>query len=106
MYKYKINNSYTFYVNEGYYWDVKRDCDKRRKTKLSGGARAAQKSCPEMVLTAVPLSNGTIVYSKYFGTGIVRATDSKGIMVVQFAEKTVHFIYPDVIKKGQLKVVQ
>ena len=76
MYKYKINNSYTVYVNEGYYWDVKRDCDKRRKTKLSGGARAAQKSC------------------------------SKGIMAVQFAEKTVHFIYPDVIKKGQLKVVQ
>lgn len=105
MYKYKLNNAYTTYVYETYYSEAKRLCDKYRGNN-SGGRVLAQRTRPAMVLTAAPLANGTKVYSKYFGTGIVRATDSKGIMVVQFAEKTVHFIYPDVIKKGQLKVVQ
>ena len=35
-----------------------------------------------MVLTAAPLANGTKVYSKFFGNGIVQSTDDRGIMRV------------------------
>ena len=104
MYKYKLNNAYTTYVYETYYSEAKRLCDKYRGNN-SGGRVLAQRTRSAMVLTAAPLANGTKVYSKYFGNGIVQSTDDRGIMRVHFGERDACFLFPDVIKKGQLRLV-
>ncbi len=104
MYKYKLNNAYTTYVYETYYREAKLLCDKYRGNYF-GGRALAQRTRPTMVLTAVPLANGTKVYSKFFGNGIVQSTDDRGKMRVRFGERDVCFLFPDVIKKDQLQLV-
>ncbi len=130
MYSYKINNSYTIYVN----YDYINQCIKAGKKKRAAEIRAEEfaksyaalvngrkkvnkttaaashkhhKACakkPEKVFT--PLVAGTTVSHKVFGCGKVVSTDKNGIMVVTFRNKTTQFMYPEVMELGYLTLVK
>lgn len=97
MYKYKLNNSYTVYVNWAYYSECAKICKSKHKSVHSTISKK-----PASV--AVPLPCGTKVRSKAFGIGTVLST-SNGTVSVLFAEKEARFVYPDAFKQGFLAAV-
>ena len=106
MHSYKVNNSYTTYVDYQYYdelrqiWHGKKHAKKATQNK----GKSTQDLKLQKTSTAAPLANGKKVVSKYFGEGTVVKTE-KGILHVRFGEKIIRFIYPDAIKLGQIKIV-
>lgn len=99
MYSYKINNSYTVYVNWAYYAEAAKAC---KHTHAKGtGAKA-----PVAVSKAVcPFPRGTMVESKFFGIGRIREIGKDGTFSVQFDSKVARFLYPDAFKQGHLSKV-
>ena len=101
MYKYKLNNSYTVYVNWSYYSECAKICkDAHKKEK-----RAYSSITKKPAVTAAPLPRGTKVSSKAFGVGTILSTSKDGIVSVRFDSKEVRFVYPDAFKQGFLAAV-
>lgn len=99
MYSYKLNNSYTVYVNYAYL----NDCIKASKKKgHSVKTLASPKKQAKMMVTPLPVN--TMLSHKVFGCGTVVSTDQNGIMSVAFADKTARFLYPDAMKQGFLSL--
>lgn len=99
MYNYKINNSYTVYVNWAYYKEVETICKKQRSFSTSSSkAHGFQKRSTLFQ----PLQIGASVSSKHFGSGTVCSTTEDGIMSVQFNERVVRFLFPEAVKQGHL----
>ena len=103
MYSYKLNNSYTVYVNYAYL----NECIKasKKKNKISSGKTyitPIKKEKP--VITPLPID--TILKHKVFGCGKVVSTDKNGVMSVAFENKTARFIYPDAMRQGFLALAQ
>ena len=99
MPSYKLNNSYTVYVNYVYL----NDCMKASKNK---GAKKnismyTHKTEEEVVS---PLPKNTLLSHRVYGIGKVVSTQ-KGIMTVEFKSKAAKFVYPDAIKQGYLTCV-
>ena len=104
MYCYKINNSYTIYVN----YEFLNECikaNKKNKTfsslKTSNASKKQNKPIDKKD-PFIPLPINSKLYHKVWGNGTVISTDEKGIMTVAFRTKTARFIYPDAIKQGFL----
>ena len=98
---YKINNSYTVYVNYAYLNEcIKAGKKAANKKKQLHPAQKSQK--PQLH----PLAINTLLHHKKYGAGRVVSTDKDGIMKVKFDTKILHFIYPDAVRKGFLSVVR
>ena len=98
MYSYKINNSYTVYVNYAYI----NDCVKAAKKREHNLTKKSLTPYKNRKPIFTPLPKNTKLMHKTFGVGKVISTDKNGIMVVEFKNKTAHFVYPDAIKQGFL----
>lgn len=97
MYSYKINNSYTVYVNYAYLNDCIKACQKVSKHHSYGTSAK-----PSQNKNFTPLPQNTMLKHKQFGFGKVVTTDKSGVMYVAFEDKTIRFLYPDAIRKGYL----
>lgn len=101
---YKINNSYTVYVNYIYLNDCIKASQKQAKKKTQ--AIHAQQSISEITQpTFKPFATNTPLRHKKYGVGKVISTDKDGIMKVAFDTKVLHFIYPEAMRKGHLSIV-
>lgn len=99
MYSYKLNNSYTIYVNYTYL----NDCIKASKKKSEPASVKTYVAPPKKEKPVViPLPINTILSHKVFGCGTVVSTEKNGVMSVAFENKVAKFIYPDAIKQGFL----
>ena len=98
---YKINNSYTIYVNYVYL----NECIKAGK-KATSQKKQFQNFHKKAQKSLYPLANNTLLHHKKYGIGRVVSTDKDGIMKVAFDSKILHFIYPDAVYKGFLSVTQ
>ena len=102
MYSYKLNNSYTTYVNYFYLNEcIKASREKGNIKKFVVKAPAYNKKGNEVISSLKP---NTGVFHKKYGVGKVVSTDINGIMLVAFETKNIKFLYPDAIKKGFLKI--
>lgn len=100
MFNYKLNNSYTVYVNYAYLNDCIKASKKKQKTATSGKTYMTPAKKQSSVVT--PLAANTLLWHKTFGYGKVLSTDKNGIMSVAFEARVAKFVYPDVIKQGFL----
>ena len=99
MYSYKLNNSYTVYVNYAYL----NECIKASKKKANLAPFKTYVAPPEKVKPILkPLPSNTILSHKVFGCGKVISTTEDGMMSVAFKNKVAKFIYPDAVKQGFL----
>ena len=107
MPSYKINNSYTVYVNYHYINACTKASKNKRKqayTQNSGGfivASAARKNA-EAVKT---LPVGALLQHKKYGVGTVVSVGNDGIIRVAFADREARFVYADAVKNGFLTVI-
>lgn len=104
MYCYKINNSYTIYVNYAFLNECIK-ASKKNKTFSSLKTSNASKKQNKPVKKKepfIPLPNNAKLNHKVWGNGTVISTDDKGIMTVAFKNKTARFIYPDALQQGFL----
>lgn len=99
MYHYKLNNSYTVYVNWSYYSEAAKICQKAHHREAASKVKS---SSTKAKIMPAPLPNGTKVSSQFFGEGTICSTSKDGIVSVAFPSRMVRFIYPDAIQKGQL----
>lgn len=99
MYSYKLNNSYTVYVNYAYLNDCIKASKKKRAT-VPAKTYVAPPKKEKSVFTPLPID--TILSHKMFGCGKVVSTDKNGVMSVAFENKVAKFIYPDAMKQGFL----
>lgn len=96
MYSYKLNNSYTVYVNTVYL----NECIKASKNKKKVCTCTAKKTQSQDVLIPIPLN--TVVDHKKWGSGFLVKKEAYGIMTVAFRNETVRFVYPDAFANGHL----
>ena len=102
MYSYKLNNSYTIYVNYAYL----NDCIKASKKKSVSTCVKTYVAAPKKEKSVfTPLPTNTMLSHKVFGFGKVVSTDKNGVMSVAFRNKIAKFIYPDAVKQGFLALV-
>lgn len=99
MYHYKLNNSYTVYVNWSYYSEAAKICQKAHHKEAASKVKS---SSTKAKIMPASLPNGTKVSSQFFGEGTICSTSKDGIVSVAFPSRMVRFIYPDAIQKGQL----
>ena len=87
---YKINNSYTIYVNYAYLNECRKASNKLRQSSSSLSKNKVQpkKEVPRVI---IPLESGAKVHHKVFGDGKVVESDNRGHISVLFNEKTVKF---------------
>lgn len=97
MYSYKINNSYTVYVNTTYL----NECIKASKAYKKN---TNYKLPPTTEKNISPLPVNTLLKHKIFGFGKVISTKN-GILNIAFKQRTIQFIYPDALQKGYLFIV-
>ena len=110
---YKLNNSYTVYVNYYYlnecisagkaYAKKKKDLAAFQKKVLTA-LRSSKAITPTQTKVA-PLKAHTLVQHKQFGIGKVVSTDDKGIVRVAFGTDIRRFLYPDAVCQGYLSIV-
>ena len=99
MYSYKINNSYTIYVNTTYINDCIKAC---KGTKPN---RSPKHNLHNKITSIIkPLPIKTIIKHKTFGYGTVISTN-KNIITVDFDSKTTSFIYPDALNQVFFSVI-
>ena len=99
MYSYKLNNSYTVYVNYAYL----NECIKASKKKSASTSVKTYVAPPKKEKPVfTPLPTNTMLSHKVFGCGKVVSTDKNGVMSVAFRNKVAKFIYPDAMKQGFL----
>lgn len=99
MYSYKLNNSYTVYVNYAYL----NDCIKASKKKSTADPAKTYVAPPKKEKPVfTPLPTNTMLSHKVFGCGKVVSTDKNGVMSVAFGNKVAKFIYPDAVEQGFL----
>lgn len=102
---YKLNNSYTTYVNYVYL----NECIKagkafaNRKTNCANAPKSSQKTNRP---SFVPLPNSTLLRHKRYGIGRVVTTDKDGIMRVAFESKELLFVFPEAVKQKHLILVK
>ena len=102
MYCYKLNNSYTTYINYTYINDCISICKKKKESSPNPATVPA--TSPVQKTTLIPLPINTRVQHKVWGDGrLVSKSDSgNGIITVAFGRKRVQFIYPDAFNQGHL----
>lgn len=104
MYSYKLNNSYTVYVNWQYINEVRKVCHPSRKIKPTLLTTTVTPKQPQNMIIrqkVAPLPNGTKLQSRHYGIGTLLSTEHD-IMYIAFEGKTVRFEYPTAIEKGYL----
>ena len=101
MYGYKINNSYTIYVNYAYLNECRKASKKAKKTSLST-PHVSTKPKQEVSRINIPLALETMVHHKTFGNGKVVETDNRGCISILFDGKVRRFLYPQAFDMGFL----
>ena len=107
MYCYKLNNSYTVYVNYAYLNDcinASKEINLDRRNQRCKAARS-QKKCESVSTLFKPIPNQSKVRHKSYGQGKVLSTSANGTMRVLFGEKEIRLQFPMVVKKGFLQVI-
>lgn len=97
MSSYKLNNSYTVYVNWTYYNEAK-----KKTEAIKGNNGHSVKSASKSKNVIIPIPVGTKISSKAFGNGTLKSKNSNGVISVQFDERIVRFLYPEAFKQGHL----
>lgn len=97
MYTYKINNSYTVYVNHAYY----NECKKKTKSSNPKSVSKTTKTKYTNKVTFTPPVQTQVIH-KRFGIGRIVETDSSGCIAVAFREGVKRFIYPSAFQQGFL----
>jgi hypothetical protein len=107
---YKLNNSYTVYINYHYL----NDCIKagkiheKKKLQLVEIQKRVQKALQPKVTPpkkVVPLIPSTLVWHKIYGRGKVLSTNKSNVLRVAFGKDIRRFIYPSAIQQGYLSVL-
>ena len=131
MYTYKINNSYTVYVNHAYYNECKTKTksssyksvppasyngttyvtnkypEKTTYTKPHSIRRTASNSIPKVEKKeqiSQPLINVKVSH-KVYGTGAIVDFDKAGHIFVSFGKTIKQFVYPSAFQQGFLAYV-
>lgn len=99
MYCYKLNNSYTVYVNYIYLNDCIKASKKEKKSRYQTATRKKNNN------VFSPLPKDTLLSHKTYGLGRVVSSNTDGIMSVEFDSKVAKFLYPDAVHKGFLERV-
>ena len=94
MHCYKLNNSYTTYINYTYL----NECAKASKHKKSVPTKS---QCKHMDVI-VPMPINATVHHKTWGDGTLISKESNGVITVEFKSRVARFIYPDAFVKGHL----
>ena len=113
MYCYKLNNSYTIYVNYYYINQCRKAAQKARKEREIEATAFYYNRTPISCLNGkaqgkkpvAPLPNNTVVNHKSFGKGIIVETSLNGYVVVSFNEQNIKFQYPQAFDLGYLSCV-
>lgn len=110
---YKLNNSYTIYVNYHYlnecinagkaYAKKKKELAEFQKKVLTALHSPKTTKAPQVAID--PLKVHSLVQHKKFGLGKVVSTDNNGVMRVLFGADMRRFIYPDAVHQGYLTIV-
>lgn len=94
IHRYKFNNSYTIYVNRGYYFEAeKKTREIRRKHHLQQSTFRIRNQ------HLSPPPSGTYVRSPKYGEGVILRTTKKGTMSVRFGKQIVKYAYPYAFEK-------
>ena len=113
MYCYKLNNSYTVYVNYAYYAEVAKICHghqkpsnkttkhKKKANTTPSAAKVVYKK-PAPAPKWRPLPNNTVVNHAIFGIGKILNTNKDGYMSIMFGDKARTFVYPAAFTQGYL----
>ena len=104
MYGYKINNSYTIYVNYAYLNECRKASTKYKETGVSKSHIKPQ-SKKETSRVIIPLALETKVHHKAFGDGTVVESDKKGYISICYNDKVKRFLYPQAFEMGFLTKV-
>ena len=110
MYCYKLNNSYTIYVNHYYINQCRKASQKMRKELEIEATASYYNRTPISCLNGksqsrkpvAPLPNNTTVYHKSLGKGVIVETNSSGYVVVSFNNRKIKFKYPQAFDLGYL----
>ena len=104
MYGYKINNSYTIYVNYAYLNEC-RKASKKTKGISNYTSHIKTQLHKETKAIVAPLALETKVHHKTFGDGKVVETNSQGYISILFDGKVRKFLYPQAFDMGFLSKV-
>lgn len=108
MYCYKLNNSYTTYVNFYYLNDCIRASKSAHERKKEVGEskkmEERRNNHPPRIFN--PLPEQTRIRHWKFGDGHVLSTDKNGIMKVGFGNREIRLLYPFVLEKGMVQVIK
>ena len=109
MLSYKLNNSYTIYINFVYINECKKACKSKHVIHNQHGASVKGQdfnmiSKAKSVNKSIekPLPNDTSVLHKKYGVGKIIDTDTNGILSVAFGQQVIKFVYPEAFKQGFL----
>ena len=110
---YKLNNSYTVYVNYYYLNDCisagKAYAKKKKEIAVFQQKVLTSLHSPKVITPTqakvIPLKAHTLVRHKQFGIGKVISTDDNGIIRVAFGTDIRRFLYPDAVHQGHLSII-
>ena len=104
MYCYKLNNSYTVYVNYAFYTEANKKWEKYKQpcTAYTTRKEPTRVVAPKQSAVAKPLPANTAVRHVIYGNGTIVNTDRNGHMSVRFGDKEKRFQYPYVFQQGYL----
>lgn len=104
MYGYKLNNSYTIYVNYAYLNECRKASNKSKKSSAPVSYNRAQ-SKKDVTRAIIPVPLDTKVRHKTFGDGKVVESDNRGYISVIFDGKVRKFLNPQAFEMGFLTKV-
>lgn len=99
MYSYKINNSYTIYVNYEYLNECKKASDRDRELRCGNTTFKRKDESKKWIH---PYKENTLVYHKVFGYGKVSEEKEAGYISIIFGDVVRKFLYPQAFVMGYL----
>ena len=100
MYFYKLNNSYTIYVNYAYLNECRKASKNFSNSSLSKKSTLKQKNIEQKKVHA--FAENTLIYHKVFGCGKVSDSKEEGYISIVFGDRVRKFLYPQAFDLGYL----
>ena len=101
MYSYKLNNSYTMYIDYGYINECVAICKKYKKNSKD---YSCEKNKEQKKILFLP--RFTKLQHNAFGQGVLLSTGKDKVMKVNFEGGIKEFVYPQAIDSGFLTIIE
>jgi len=98
---YKLNNSYTVYVNSVFYNEVRRI--HRKINHQNASVRIDRQYDQGMIDRMIP--SGKKVFSDHYGEGTVKELNERGIITVVFDGQEHRYIFSEALRKSFFRFV-